>query len=159
MSSDSFEMCRTQYDLKTTTHKHTCLHFMTSFRYKQHVAGSSSDVPAPGKTGSRIYTNPGLRLSIDHLYFFVYVLWLVRDVSNTIWLEDYYTQTHTSTLHDFLPLQATRWGQQLRLDHACVWARACVALLVVRNSQWHTLPSHNYHRSHPAYSTHSVNTQ
>jgi len=45
------------------------------------------------------------------------------------------------------------------LDHACVWARACVALLVVRNSQWRTLPSHIYHRSHPAYSTHSVNTQ
>jgi len=44
MSSDSFEMCRTQYDLKTTTHKHTRLHFMTSFRYKQHVEGSSSDL-------------------------------------------------------------------------------------------------------------------
>ena len=59
--------CRTLYGLKTTTHKHTRLHFMTSFRCKQHVVSSSSDVPAPWKTGSRIYTNPGQRLSIDRL--------------------------------------------------------------------------------------------
>ena len=39
--------CRTLYGLKTTTHKHTRLRFMTSFHCKQHVAGSSSDVPAP----------------------------------------------------------------------------------------------------------------
>jgi len=59
------------------------------------------------------------------------------------------------------PIETCRalYDSDTMLDHACAWARACVALLIARNSQWHTLPSHIYHRNHPAYSTHSVNTQ
>ena len=140
-------------------------------------------------------------------------------MSCTIWLRDYYTQTHTPTLQDFLSLQATRCGQQLwrpsalksklsnlhkhrfrakvkywplvvlwvciltrsrrvelnmtwRLLHTNTHVYTSLLLFDTSNtmraaaptsqrpySQWHTLPSHIYHRNHPAYSTHSVNTQ
>ena len=36
LSAYSFRACRAEYDLETTTHKHTSLHLIFSSRYKQH---------------------------------------------------------------------------------------------------------------------------
>ena len=64
--------------------------------------GSGRGMETPGEN---------LRLSIDRCWglvaFWIH-LWLVQDMSNTIWPEAYYTQTHTPTLHGFFSLHTAR---------------------------------------------------
>ena len=134
--ADSFEMCRTLYSLEM------CRTWLEDY-CTQHTH-------TPTLWVARLFEE---------------LVWLVRDASNTIWLSGWW--------------QASCWQQRgydlgtvagaekliesdksdTMLDHACVWTWACVWLLVAMNSHCQMLPSHIYHRSHQAYSTHSVNTQ
>ena len=135
--ADSFEMCRTLYSFE-----------MCRTLYDLKTTAHNTHTPT---------------LWVARL--FEELVWLVRDASNTIWLSGWW--------------QASCWQQRgydlgtvagaekliesdksdTMLDHACVWTWACVWLLVAMNSHCQMLPSHIYHRSHQAYSTHSVNTQ
>ena len=134
-SSDSFETCRVLFGSKNTTHTPTLQELLS---LQAAHCGQQPWRPSALKNW--------LALLVAGFLLVAGILLTARrlQLGNCCWGWKELTEADKS---------------DTMLDHACVWARACVALLVARNSQWQTLPSHIYHTNHPAYSTHSVNTQ